>query len=108
MLVYALCRQFTHFLWSNPPVCQNWGAGGRGASSQFWQCQDFESAFYRNPSLTEQVAFTERITLTERMTLTPECMDLTERMALTDLKISNGTFSQGEPLLFSMVSRYFL
>ena len=74
----------------------------------FWQCQDFESAFYRNPSLTEQVAFTERITLTERMTLTPECMDLTERMALTDLKISNGTFSQGEPLLFSMVSRYFL
>ena len=30
MLIYALCRQlswviFTHFLLSNPPVCQNWG-----------------------------------------------------------------------------------
>ena len=47
MLIYVLCRQLsrvaiTHFLTSNPPMCQNWGAGG---SSQFWQCQDFESAY---------------------------------------------------------------
>ena len=48
MVIHALWRQlsrvaFTHFLTSNPPMCQNWGAGG---SSQFWQCQDFESAYY--------------------------------------------------------------
>ena len=37
MLIYALCRQlsrveFTHFLWSNPPECQDWGAGGGQAN----------------------------------------------------------------------------
>ena len=43
---------FTHFLSSNPPECQDWGAGG---SSQSWQCQDSESFCYSHPSLTAAV-----------------------------------------------------
>ena len=48
--VYALfidCRIYALFV-VNPPGCQNWMAWG---SSQFWQCKDFESAYFVNTSL---------------------------------------------------------
>ena len=43
------CCVFTHFLSSNPPECQDWGAGG--GSSQSWQCQDFHGFYNIHPSL---------------------------------------------------------
>ena len=49
MLIYGLCLQlllaaFSHLLTSNLPMCQIWGRGAVGGWSQFWHCQDFESA----------------------------------------------------------------
>ena len=57
MSIYALCRQlspveFTHFLSSNPPVCQNWGAG-RGGQANFGNAKILRAPVTPTPQSTQ-------------------------------------------------------
>ena len=66
MVIYALftsnvASRIYALLSSNPPECQDWGKGG---SSQSWQCQDFESFCYINPSLTLNLCYISQLKAT--------------------------------------------